>query len=75
MTKMVFFKSGEIVRLKQNVINRPEMIVDSIPKARMPREGEDKKKSVLLGVKCYWFTSTGFYQEKTFNSKDLEKVI
>ena len=74
MREMVFFKPGEIVQLKQEIDNKPQMIVDSIPKARMPREGEERKKSVLLGVKCYWFTSTGFYQEKTFNSKDLEKL-
>ena len=74
MREMVFFKPGEIVQLKQDVDNKPQMIVDSIPKARMPREEEERKKSVLLGVKCYWFTSTGFYQEKTFNSKDLEKL-
>ncbi len=74
MREMVFFKAGEIVQLKQDIDNKPQMIVDSVPKARMPREGEERQKSILLGVKCYWFTSTGFYQEKTFNSKDLEKL-
>ncbi len=72
---MIYFQAGEKVRLKKAIPNRPEMIVDSIPKARMPRDSkEEKGKSVLLGVKCFWFTSNGFYQEKTFSTKDLEKV-
>jgi uncharacterized protein YodC (DUF2158 family) len=71
---MIYFNTGDKVRLKQEVSNRPEMLVESVTKARMPRDQDDKSKSVLLGIKCFWFTTNGFYQEKTFNSKDLEKL-
>jgi uncharacterized protein YodC (DUF2158 family) len=72
---MIYFKAGDKVRLKQDIENIPDMIVDSVPKARMPRDTkEEEGKSVLLGVKCFWFTSNGFYQEKTFSTKDLKKI-
>lgn len=38
-----------------------------------PKRIEDRK-STLRGIKCMWFTSDGFYQENTFNTKDLELV-
>ena len=69
---MVFFQPGEVVEVKQNIENKPRMVVKSAPKARMPISGDNaSKKSVLLGIKCFWFTTDGIYLEHTFNSKDL----
>ena len=66
---MVYFHTGDIVELKQS-IPAPAMVVKMITKTRVT--GDDKSK--LLGVICFWFTTEGLYQEKTFNTKDLKKV-
>ena len=66
-----FFHSGDLVELKQELPNKPKMIVTKIPKSR--KSTEDAKQ-ILLGVVCFWFTTTGLYQEQRFNTKDLIKV-
>ena len=74
MNERTYFYAGDVVELKQDVPNKPKMIVSSVPKIR--RVGENKapdSKSILLGVKCFWFTTQGVYQERVFNSKDLKK--
>jgi len=75
---MVYFQPGEVVKLKQDIPNIPEMIVKSVPKMKQAadpkKDSKLQRKSILLGVKCFWFTDNGFYQEFTFNTKDLEKV-
>jgi len=68
--EMVFFHSGEVVQLKQEIPNKPLMIVKRVVKSRI----NDEKGSIFLGVKCYWFTTTMELTEHLFNSKDLEKV-
>lgn len=72
----IFFNPGDVVQLKQNIPNKPKMVVikkvTSIFK-HDPKRIEDRK-STLRGIKCMWFTSNGFYQENTFNTKDLELV-
>lgn len=72
----IFFNPGDVVQLKQNIPNKPKMVVikkvTSIFK-HDPKRIEDRK-SILRGIKCMWFTSDGFYQENTFNTKDLELV-
>lgn len=63
----VFFTPGDVVTLKQGIEYVPKMVVKSIDKAAI-RGGE---KSMLFGVTCFWFTSTGMLQENRFNTKDL----
>ena len=67
----IFFKLGELVQLKQDIPNKPIMMVGKIPKSR--RVMEDAP-SVLIGVICFWFTEDKRYQERLFSTKDLEKV-
>lgn len=62
----VFFTAGDVVTLRQDVPNKPKMIVRSIDK--VAAHGE---KPMLFGITCFWFTSTGEAQEKRFNTKDL----
>jgi len=69
--EMIYFQPGEVVEVKQNIENKPRMVVKSASKARMPRNGTETK-NVLLGIKCFWFTADGVYLEHTFNSKDLQ---
>jgi|TARA_R110002073_G_scaffold32817_4_gene99187 hypothetical protein len=81
----VFFHEGDVVELKQNIPNKPTMIVGSVVKStRVQEKDSDTDRSsksklsyikpVLMGVRCYWFTTSLEIQEKTFNTKDLIKV-
>jgi uncharacterized protein YodC (DUF2158 family) len=66
MEEKVYFVAGDVVRLRQQVPNAPIMVVRTVDK--MAPAGQ---KPMLLGVTCFWFTTTGEYQEKRFNTKDL----
>lgn len=72
----IFFNPGDVVQLKQDIPNKPKMIV--IKKVTSIFKHDPKRtpdsKSILLGIKCMWFTSNGEYQEQTFNTKDLEII-
>ena len=72
----IFFNAGDVVQLKQNIPNKPKMVVvkkvTSIFKHDI-KKPEDKR-SVLKGIKCMWFTSDGTYQENIFNTKDLQLI-
>lgn len=72
----VFFNPGDIVQVKQDIYNKPRMIVvkkvTSIFK-HDPKRMEDRK-SPLRGIKCMWFTTDGTLQEHIFNTKDLEII-
>lgn len=72
----IFFNPGDTVRVKQNLPNKPLMIVvkkvTSIFK-HDPNRNEDKK-STLKGIKCMWFATDGTPQEYIFSTKDLELV-
>lgn len=66
----IYFNPGDVVTLKQNVPNKPVMIV--IKKANyIFKHDTDSKKSALKGIKCMWFTKDGQIQEYIFNTKDL----
>ena len=66
----VFFSSGEVVELKQELPNRPKMLVQSVDKIPM-KEGD---KVALLGVTCIWFSVDQKLQRCRFSTKDLKKV-
>ena len=73
MEESIYFKPGDIVQLKQDVPNVPQMIV--VKKETLLFKSKDEaKKNGLKAIKCMWFTSDGAYQEHTFNTKDLIKV-
>lgn len=67
----IYFSPGDVVQVKQNIANKPEMIVKSVDKMSSPG-GNDG--SSLLGVTCIWFDNTLALQKFRFNTKDLEKV-
>jgi len=70
-----YFHAGDVVKLKQNISNKPEMVVLKINKIRPTTEKSEERRPILLGVTCYWFSTTFIYQERTFSSKDLEKIV
>ena len=76
MDDKIFLNPGEIVTLKQDIPNKPLMIV--VRKETSVFKHDNKrlsdKKPILIGIRCRWFTTTGQLQEATFSSKDLIKV-
>lgn len=69
MEEKIFFTAGDEVELRQDVPNKPIMVVKSIDKVNPTGE-----KPMLFGITCFWFTTEGEYQEKRFNTKDLIHV-
>lgn len=67
MEEKIFFTAGDVVTLRQEVPNKPIMVVRSIDK--VAQQGE---KPMLFGITCFWFTDTGEFQQQRFNTKDLE---
>ena len=72
----VFFNAGDIVQLKQNIPNKPIMIVVKKETFLFKHAGNrlEDKKPILKGIRCRWFTSTGELQEAIWNTKDLQKL-
>ena len=69
----VFFQAGDVVTIKQNIRNKPEMII--VQKKTLtikPKDGD--VSNFFKGLICRWFTSTGELQEALFNTKDLIKL-
>ena len=76
MATNIYFNPGDVVQLKQDIPNKPIMIVvrkeTSIFKHDQKRL--EDKKPILIGIKCRWFTTDGTLQEAIFNTKDIELI-
>lgn len=68
--KMMFFP-GDLVTLRQELPNKPVMVV--VRKESTIFRDESKTNS-LKGIRCRWFTVTNELQEAVWNTKDLIKV-
>lgn len=67
----IFFQPGDMVQMKQDIPNKPIMVVYRIERSIMKNnEGKD----YLRGVKCRWFSTDGKLQEAVFSTKDLIKL-
>ena len=76
MEDKIFLNPGEIVTLKQDIPNKPLMIVIKKETSVFKHDSKrlNDKKPILIGIRCRWFTTTGELQEATFSTKDLIKV-
>ena len=76
MDDKIFLNPGEIVTLKQDIPNKPLMIV--VRKETSVFKHDNKrlsdKKPILIGIRCRWFTTTGELQEAIFNTKDIKLI-
>lgn len=71
----IYFNPGDIVQLKQDIPNKPIMIVVKKETSLFKHDRKaDDKRPILKGIRCRWFTTTGELQESVFNTKDLCKV-
>lgn len=75
MNEQIFFNPGDIVSLKQDIPNKPQMIVVKKETSLFKHDSKrNENKPVLIGIKCRWFTTTGELQEAVFNTKDIELI-
>lgn len=65
----IFYKPGDLVELKQDLPNKPKMIVVRIERSLIKKENPS-----LRGLRCRWFTADGHLQEAVFSTKDLIKL-
>ena len=68
----IFFNKGDVVRVKQDIENRPNMVVRKINKTKF--KSDNQEANVLLSINCFWFDVNGNYQQADFSTKDLEKA-
>ena len=64
----VYFVPGQKVTLRQDIPNKPIMLVHRVERSIIRNED---KNALLKGVKVRWFTDNGFLQEAVFSTKDL----
>ena len=71
MEDKTLFYPGDLVTLRQELPNKPVMIV--VRKESTIFKDEYKNNN-LKGIRCRWFTTTNELQEAVWNTKDLIKV-
>lgn len=71
MEDKVLFMPGDLVTLRQELPNKPVMIV--VRKESTIFRDENKNNN-LKGIRCRWFTTNNELQEAVWNTKDLNKV-
>lgn len=67
-----FFLPGDVVTLRQDIPNKPTMIV--VRKVTKTIRTTDVRNDYFQGILCKWFTINGELQESVFNTKDLIKL-
>lgn len=72
----IFLNPGDVVTLRQDIPNKPIMLVVRKETSifKHDKEKMQDKKSILVGIRCRWFTSDGTLQEALFSTKDLQLV-
>lgn len=68
MDEKIYFVPGQKVTLRQDIPNKPIMLVHRVERSIIRNED---KNALLKGVKVRWFTENGFLQETVFSTKDL----
>ena len=71
MEDKILFMPGDLVTLRQELPNKPVMIV--VRKESTIFRDENKNNN-LKGIRCRWFTTNNELQEAVWNTKDLIKV-
>lgn len=67
-----FFLPGDVVTLRQDIPNKPTMIV--VKKVTKSIRTKNIEGDFFQGILCRWFTTPGEIQEAIFNTKDLLKL-
>ncbi len=64
------FSPGDLVQIRHDVPWRRMMVVREVSFTKYLSEGEIPPR--LSGVRCFWMTDSGEYQERSFDTRDLE---
>ena len=64
----IYFQPGDICEMKQDIPNKPRMVVHRIERSIMKNVSG---KDYLRGVRCRWFSTDQKLQEGVFSTKDL----
>ena len=71
MDEKIYFVPGQIVTLRQDIPNKPKMLVYRVERSIIKsKDGKD----YLRGIKTRWFSTDGKLQEAVFSTKDLIKL-
>ena len=74
MEEKVFFMPGDIVVLRQDIPNKPTMLVVKKETMTIKLDKSSETEDYFKGIRCRWFTKDGLLQESVFNTKDLIKL-
>ena len=74
MEEKIFFMPGDLVTLKQDLPNKPVMLVVKKETKTMRPQNLQDGVEYFLWIRCRWFTLNGEMQESIWNTKDLIKV-
>ena len=69
----IFLRPGDIVQVKQDIPNRPLMVVMR-KESNFFKDNAPVGASTLKGIRCRWFTLDGYEQQSVFSTKDLVLV-
>lgn len=67
----IYFLPGDVVTIKQDIPNKPTMLVVKKAKSTVLLSGT--RSEYFQGILCRWFSTLGEIQEAVFNTKDLIK--
>lgn len=70
MDDKVYFVPGDLVTVRQDLPNKPIMLV--VGKETLVFKMSEKSDQ-FKGMRCRWFTESGLMQEAVFSTKDLIK--
>ena len=79
MEEKIYFAPGDMVQLRQELPNKPDMMVVRKETA-LVKQGADNLndkdciKTIFIGIRCMWFTKNQELKEAVFNTKDLKKI-
>ena len=71
MEDKIMFLPGDLVTLRQELPNKPVMIV---ARKESTIFRDENKTNNLKGIRCRWFTTNNELQEAVWNTKDLIKM-
>ena len=72
MEDKIFFFPGDVVTIRQDIANKPTMLV--VKKVTKSIRTETLKRDDLFqGILCMWFTLNGELCKEVFSTKDLIK--
>lgn len=76
MENNIYLSPGQVVTLRQDIPNKPKMIVIKKETSLFKHDQNrlEDKKPILIGIRCRWFTTNGELQEAVFSTKDLQLV-